>query len=428
MLPVTLMEPDSTSKRRHFANTLLGSKDAFAHASIEELKEHLREIRDYSVANSDSLIETLTSTLISRNDVEFSYAEDATQAIETIKNVNGDSPIGVSRSSVVTKELVPGLMTSGTEIIETYYGQVKSFENRFLKPWQVPTIENDTVPDTFDISKNLSSIRNSSVLRQGSRSFTGVLGVNAISAQDGTVLLFQHMHNISEVFTQARRLVLVVGIDKIVENMEAAVFQTKCMATFGWGALPLSLHYRDDFEDNTQKLPFEMPEGLMPENIHLILLDNGRSDLRQTRYEDLLSCIGCRACTKGCPAYPFPGKGGPWSPKEYIYFYATGKRDSLDHCLQCKRCKSNCPLSIDLPGMILDARIETTSKAGSPLVDNLLANFETLAKVGNAMPPIANIVASNKLMRWIGEKTVGVSSERQLPKFKRGKRTKSGKR
>ncbi|NQT74623.1 MAG: lactate utilization protein [Chloroflexi bacterium] len=428
MLPVTLMEPDSTGKKRHFANTLLGPKGVFSHPSVEEIKEHLREIRNYSVANTDSLIEILTSTLTTQSDVKFSFAKDAVQAIEVIKNVSGDMPIGVNKSSVVTKELLPDLVASSLEVIETYWGQVKPFENQFQKPWQVPAIEYDTVPDTFNLSKDLGAIRNSSLLRQGSRSFTGVLGINAISAEDGTVVLFQHMHNISEVFTQAKRLVLVVGIDKIVENLDAAIFQNKCMATFGWGAIPLSMKHRDDYEDNTQNLPFEMIDGQMPEKIHLILLDNGRSGLRQTQYEDLLSCIGCRACTKGCPAFPFPGEGTPWSPKEYIYFYATGKRDSLDQCLQCKRCKSNCPLSIDLPGMILDARIEMTSKTGRPLVDNLLANFETLAKVGKAVSPVANIAASNKLMRWIGEKTVGVSSERQLPKFKRGKRLKSSKK
>ena len=424
MLPVTLMEPDSTGKKRHFANTLLGPKSVFYHPSVEEIKEQLRNIRDYSVANIDSLIEILTSTLTAQPDVEFSLAKDATQAIETIISVADGMPIGVSKSAVVTKELVPEMVASGLEVTETYYGQVKPFENRFLKPWQVPAIEYDTVPDTFNLLKNLEAIRDSSVLRRGSKSLTGVLGVNAISAKDGTVLLFQHMHNISEVFTQAKRLVLVVGIDKIVENIDAAIFQTKCMATFGWGALPLSLQHRDNYEDIIESLPFDMSEGQGVERLHIILLDNGRSSLRQTRYEDLLACIGCRACIKGCPAFPFPEEGASWSPKEYIYYYVTGKRDSLDQCLQCRRCQSNCPLSIDLPGMILDARIKMAD-ARRPLSDNILANFEMLARLGSTLPLVTNLAANNKMLRWLGEKTVGISRERQLPKFRKNRQSKS---
>ena len=423
MVPVTLMEPDSTGTKRHFARTLLRPKSVLPSPSVDGTKEQLRDIRDFSVSNMDSLVDILTSTLTAQPDVGFSFAKDAGQAVEMITSVAGGTPIGISKSAVVAKELVPEIVASGMEVVETYHGQVKPFENRFVKPWQLPATGHDTVPYAFDLSRNLRAIRSSSVLRRGSRNFTAVLGVNAMSAEDGTVLLFQHMHNISQAFTEARKLVFVVSIDKIVENLDAAILQTRSMATFGWGALPLSLHHWDDYEDIIQSLPFENAEERGAERTHIILLDNGRSELRQTRYRDLLACIGCRACTKGCPAFPFPGEGAPWSPREYIYFHVIGKRDSLDQCLQCKRCKDNCPLSIDLPGMILDARIEMMARARGRLSDNVLANFETLAKLGSALPPVANLVGDNRMLRWLGEKTLGISRERRLPRFRREKRS-----
>ena len=63
MLPVILMEPDPTGKRRHFAGTLLGPKGVFSNPTLEDLKEQLREVRDYSVGHLDSLVDQLTSRL-----------------------------------------------------------------------------------------------------------------------------------------------------------------------------------------------------------------------------------------------------------------------------------------------------------------------------------------------------------------------------
>ena len=138
-----------------------------------------------------------------------------------------------------------------------------------------------------------------------------------------------------------------------------------------------------------------------------------------SRYADLIACIDCRACMKSCPAFPFFEDGAPWSPKEYIYFFVTGKSPSLDLCLQCKSCRSDCPLDIDLPGMILDARIEARADTRLPIADSFLSNFETIAKWGSSVPMLANVATENRMTRWLEEKTLGISRERQLPRFRR---------
>jgi len=365
------------------------------------------------------LVNELTASLAAHPDVEFSFAEDAGQAVKIIQEISDGTPIAINKSSVVTKELMPALVTSGLRIIETYYNQFQPFENRFINPWQLPILEFTSILDSFDKTTDLAALRESSVRKRGSKDFTGLLGVNAISAKDGTVLLLQHTHNISEVFTQANKLVLVASLDKIVENLDAAVFQTRCMALFGWGALPLSIHGRATKDDNIDHLPFEMPIEKTAQKVHIIVFDNGRSHLRRSRYEDLMACIDCRACVKSCPAFPFNEGDSPWSPKEYIYFFVTGKNKSLEFCLECKNCQLDCPLDIDLPGMILDARIEAMAETRRSLTDSYLSNFESIAKWGSSMPFLANVASSNRIMRWLGEKTLGISKERQLPKFQR---------
>ena len=417
MVPVLLIEPDSTGKRRHFAATLLGPKGVFPHPTVEELKEHLRELRSYSVGHLDSLVDQLTSRLTAMPEVEFSFAADAAEAVETIKGISGYTPIAISKSALATNELMPALVASGLHVIETYCEQFDAFENRFSKPWQLPAVEYESVLEAFDRQRDLCALRESSVQKQGSKNFTGLLGVNAISANDGAVVLVQHAHNISEIFTQADKLILVVGLDKIVRDLDAAVLQARCMAVFGWQALPLSLHGGTGDENNINLLPFEITPDQTSRRIHLILLDNGRRQLLDGRYQDLLACIGCRACTGSCPAFPFLVGGVPSNPKEYIHSFVTGRNPSLDLCLQCRNCRVDCPLDIDLPGMILDARIAATAGKRRPLTDSFLSNLETAMRWGRSVPVLANATAGNRLARWVGEKTLGISRERPLPRF-----------
>jgi glycerol-3-phosphate dehydrogenase subunit C len=69
--------------------------------------------------------------------------------------------------------------------------------------------------------------------------------------------------------------------------------------------------------------------------------------------------------------------------------------------------------------MILDARIEAMAEIRRSLTDSFLSNFESIAKWGSFMPLLANVASRTRAMRWLGEKTLGISKERELPKFQR---------
>jgi L-lactate dehydrogenase complex protein LldF len=413
-----LMEPDLSGKRRRFARTLIEAKGAPRQESVEDLAARIREVRDHSLARLDALVDELTSKLAGVPGVELSFAKDSEQAVEIVEEISDGTPVAISKSAVVGKELKPGLEAAGVPIIETYFQQFEPFENRFEHFWQLPQIEAEAVIGSFGKATDLVGLRESSLKRQGCKRLTGLLGVNAISAQDGGVVLFQHMHNIRDIFTQAEKLVLVAGLDKIVADLDAAVLQTKCMAVFGWGLVPLSIRGGAGRKDSGENLPFQAPDEQRAGKVHLILLDNGRSGLLGTPYEDLLACIGCRACSKDCPSFPFFEAGAGWSPKEYLYFHVTGKRPAPDLCLQCRACEYNCPLSIDLPGMIVEARIAVMAKEGR-LTDKTLANIEALGKLGSSMPDVAGVAADSRALRWMAERVAGVSKERELPRFQR---------
>jgi L-lactate utilization protein LutB len=417
MSDILLLEPGSSRKRRCYSEIFITPTRAHQ-PSLADIKTQLREVRDYSVTHQDALVNELITGLATSPNVEVTFAADAGHAVNRIREISGKSPVATNKSAVVTRELVPLLVSAGSPVIESYYDEFKPFENRFSEYWQLPDMIFESLWRSFEKPIDLNLLRKRSAQINGAKDLVGLMGVNAISAKEGSVVMLQHMSNISKIFEQAREIILVAGLDKIVRNLDEAVLQAKCMAIFGSEALPLNCQTKAGRERSIDGLPFHKPSQTTGK-IYLILLDNGRSQILQSGYKDLLACIGCRACIKVCPASRYFAEDTRVSPKEYIYLFISGKNPSVERCLQCKGCEAHCPLNIDVPGMILAAR-ELTSKKHRPLSDHLLSNVEVLEGLGSTMPWLACVVSNSRLLRWLGEKMTGISRERQIPRMQRG--------
>ena len=415
MLPVLLTEPVSYSKRRRYAEVMLGP-ERWHQPTLEDIKQKLKKIRNDSLAHIDTLVTELTARLAAYPQVEVTFARDAEQALETIRGIARGARIAINKSAVISNELMPALVASGHSIIESYYDEFEPFDNKSSEYWQLPMMTFESRFQSFERPVDLTALRSGSIQKNGTKDFIGLLGINAISAEEGAVIMLQHMSNISKIFEQAKNLILVAGLDKIVKSLDDAIFQTKCMAIFGSEVLPLTLGDKTKQVSSIDDLPFEMSPEQTSSIIHLILLDNGRSQILGNKYRELLACIDCQACTKGCPSSQFFADGTRWSPRQYIYSFILGKNPSLGLCLQCKTCEANCPLDIDLPGMILDAKAEFINRRRRSLTDTLIANAETLESCGSSAAWLTNVLSGNRLLRRVAEKVLDISRERQLPR------------
>jgi len=418
MSSVLLMEPASSDKRRHLSDILTGQQ-RLERFSLAETKNRLKEIRDYSTTHSDILLDQLIARRPHSSDIEVTLAADVSEALQAIRTISEGTRIAVGKSAVVAKELVPALTASGFDVIDTYYDQFKSSESIHDSPNAIPRTNLHYVSESFFCSGDLNRLRLEKARDRGSKAITGLLGVNAVSAQEGSIVLLQHMHNIGEILDEAKELIFVVGIDKLVRSAEDAMFQAKCMAMFGWEALlPISVD-KAQYGESLADMPFEVPPEETSKKIHIIVFDNGRKKILKSRYRDLMTCIGCRACVNNCPASSFFEGGGGMSPKEYLFFFLTGANPSLDLCLQCRSCQIRCPLDIDIPGMILEARSETITRRRRPLSDSFFSHFETMAKMGSSLPFLPGMAARSRFLRMLGEKIIGLSREREIPKLQR---------
>jgi len=91
----------------------------------------------------------------------------------------------------------------------------------------------------------------------------------------------------------------------------------------------------------------------------------------------------------------------------------------LDLCIGCKGCKHDCPSGVDLAKLKAEVSYEHHKRHGTSLRDHLFANFETLAKLGSATAPVSNWASSLPGSGLVAEKVLGISSERDLPTFRR---------
>jgi L-lactate dehydrogenase complex protein LldF len=117
-----------------------------------------------------------------------------------------------------------------------------------------------------------------------------------------------------------------------------------------------------------------------PEELHVVILDNGRTNLLRGRYREMLACIRCGACLNVCPVYRKAGGGaygpvysGPMGAVLVPLLVGLEQASSLPHASSlCGACTDACPVKIPLHELLLDLRRDLVA-------DGVASRFERLA-------------------------------------------------
>jgi FAD/FMN-containing dehydrogenase/Fe-S oxidoreductase len=91
----------------------------------------------------------------------------------------------------------------------------------------------------------------------------------------------------------------------------------------------------------------------------------------------------------------------------------------LDLCVGCKGCKLDCPSGVDLAKLKTEVKHAKHQEDGVSLLDRVFGHTEDLFRLGSALAPFSNWVASLPGADTVAEKTVGIAAERDLPEFRR---------
>jgi glycerol-3-phosphate dehydrogenase subunit C len=415
-VPVWVLMPDPERKRVRLAKQLGGARRLALSLDEETLRDRLRAIRVDTAEHLDELLGQLTSTLRGRYGVTPLEASTPQEAAGEIARLAGPSQRVLINRSATVAELLPYLEVHGLEVVETYDEQFSQPEQGVERYWQLDPSSAEAAWEAFRPQSVQMSRRQSTNI--------GVLGVNAIAAEDGTVFFVQHLFNISEMLERASKVVLVIGVERVVRDRDAATFVARAQARYGALSVALGVPrrgYDQKGEVPAGRAPTASPpagDAARPEPeppMHVILIDNGRRAwLSDPRYRDLFLCIGCRGCLLDCPTQPYFGRQTGWTPRDYLTAFLRGDNASLRECIACGRCRARCPLDIDLPTMMSEAEAGTTRWQ-----DQFYCRIGTLFQAASLTAPLSNRLFNWSLARPPMEWVSGMDRERKLPRFHR---------
>ena len=91
----------------------------------------------------------------------------------------------------------------------------------------------------------------------------------------------------------------------------------------------------------------------------------------------------------------------------------------LDLCLECKACKSECPLGVDMASLKTEALATYHDQHGVPLRSRMFGSVRALNRIGSATAPLANLLGGVRPARLLAERWLGLAAARPLPRFQR---------
>lgn len=364
----------------------------------EELKKKLREIKEYSIANLENLkqraIENLTSQAVNVYDVK--TAEEACQIV--MKLIPKGEKIVKSKSNVISEIELLKKLEGRNDVIETDCGDfiVQVCDENPSHPvtpaLHVPLKKmvekiNEKFGDKVkeDPEAIVGWIKNQ-LRKEILNAKIGLTGANVISA-DGAIFILENEGNISLVSRLPEKHIIITSIDKIVSTTQDAMLLCQAAAIWGTGAnLPTYINIISS-PSKTADIQKQLVYGMQgAKEVHLILVDNGRSEIINDGFSELLYCINCGSCLYFCPIYRkildnyglhyLGGRGVGMT------VFQNGLKEAFERglffCTTCEACKENCPLEIDIPHLVRKLRKKSVennleTSANQKMIDNIKA-------------------------------------------------------
>ena len=355
--------PRFVAKRAHARDEL---------PEFDRLRDISRDIKDHVLAHLDLYLEHYEEKVIqSGGKVHWAEtAEEARAAIIGICKRAGAKLVTKGKSMISEEiELNHALQEHGLKAVETDLGEYlvqlrKERPSHIIAPAIHLTrkeVEADfrRVHTWLPASRDLTEIptlveeARQVMRRKYLEADVGITGANFLVAETGTSIIVTNEGNGDLTQTLPKVHIVIASIEKIVPTLEDAATILRVLARSATG---------QDFSNyttlSTGPCRERDPDG--PAEYHVVILDNGRSNVLGTEFQDMLRCIRCGACLNHCPVYQsigghaygwvYPGPIGAVVTPALI---GIEKAKHLPNASTfCGRCEEVCPMRIPLPKLM----------------------------------------------------------------------------
>lgn len=228
---------------------------------------------------------------------------------------------------------------------------------------------------------------------QFNKADVGITGANFLIADTGSGVIVSNEGNADLCQINADTHIVITGIEKVVPSISDVNPLLRLLARSATG------------QDTTTYVTISSgiePKFIKPKNYHVILVDNGRSDMLKTEMRAMLRCIRCGACINHCPVYHAIGgqaygsmymgpMGAVLTPS---LFGPNAVPDLPNASTFCGRCEQVCPMKIPLPDLMRDYRsIQFHEKYQSFISRTSIKAWAWLAKKPALYASVTNMMA-----------------------------------
>lgn len=339
---------------------------------FEALRDSARDIKNHTLQHLDLYLEAYEQKVrASGGHVHFArHAEEARDIILSICKEAGARTVTKGKSMIAEEiGINEHLETHGITPVETDLGEYiiqlrHEMPSHIIAPavhLNATQVEQDfrRVHTHLDAKRDLSEpvqllTEARGVLRERFLAAdVGITGANFLVAETGTSIIVTNEGNGDLTQILPKTHIVLASIEKLVPTLEDVSQILRVLARSATGQ---EISVYTTFSTG----PRHLGDSDGPENYHVVLLDNGRSAMLGTSFEEMLRCIRCGACMNHCPVYHavgghaygwvYPGPMGAVLTPTLIGIDQAGHLPNASTF--CGRCESVCPVKIPLPKLM----------------------------------------------------------------------------
>jgi L-lactate dehydrogenase complex protein LldF len=357
-------------------------------ADVHLARERAKNIKWKAIETLDKQLETFEKAIAKRG-AKVIWAEDAQQALEEIKKICEEKNCKtlVKSKSMVTEEihLNDFLEKNGIESVETDLGEyIQQLDGE--PPYHIVTpamhkskedvarlFANKLGTDPKATPEQLTLIAREILREKYVQAEIGVTGANFIIADIGGIAITENEGNARLSCAIPKTHIVIAGIEKMIPSMTDLGLFWPLLSTFG-------TVQRVTVYNTILTGPRQSFETDGPEDMYVILLDNGRTNiLANEKQRESLYCIRCGACLNACPVYKNIGGhtyaatySGPIGSVITPHLKNMDEWKHLSYASSlCGNCTEVCAVKINLHELLLENRHEAVEEGHSPFTEKM---------------------------------------------------------